>query len=474
MADLNFPFPTQLFIDGKLVDGHSSTRHTLHNPFDNSVICTDVQYATAEDADLAVAAATTAFTAGSWRSFTGAQRGQALLKLADLMLANSEELCWLEGLPIGKPMPIAKWELQIGVDILKYYAGWADKYAGESYPADDGYIKIVRQEPLGVVAGILPWNGPIAIMCLKLGPALATGNTLILKPSEKTPFGAVRIAELATSAGILPPGVLQVLPGAGATGDLLARHMDVRKISFTGSVTTGRLVQKAATDSNLKRVTLELGGKSPAIIFDDCNLENAIQWATMAITANTGQACYAASRVFVQEGIKDRFVEGYVAAMKKAGEGLPPLADQKQFERVSGFFERDAGKTEVLVGGARFGEKGWFWEPTVLWEPERDAEVYKEEIFGPVSVVKVFKEEEEVVKWANETEYGLMAGVFTQDINRAMRVSAALESGVVGVNCVSYVNVQAPFGGAKQSGLGREMGHYALRAYTEPKTVLIK
>lgn len=337
------------------------------------------------------------------------------------------------------------------------------------HPADARFV-----EPLGVVAGILPWNGPIAILCLKLGPALATGNTLILKTSEKTPFSALRLAELATSSGILPPGVLQVLPGAGATGDLLARHMRVKKISFTGSVATGRLVQKAATDSNLKRVTLELGGKSPAIIFDDCNLANAIHWATMAITANTGQACYAASRVFVQEGIKDKFVEGYVKAMKEAGQGLGPLADKIQFERVKGFFDRDAGKTSILTGGIKGGEKGCYWEPTVMWEPDRDAEVYKSEIFGPVAIVKVFKEEDEVIKWANETEYGLMAGVFTQDINRAMRVTAALDSGVVGVNCVSYLDVRAPFGGTKQSGLGREMGHYALRAYTEPKTVLIK
>lgn len=324
------------------------------------------------------------------------------------------------------------------------------------------------------MAGILPWNVPIAILCLKLGPALAAGNTVILKPSEKTPFAAVRLAALATSSGILPPGVLQVLPGAGATGALLARHMGIKKISFTGSVATGRLVQKAAAESNLKRVTLELGGKSPAIIFDDCNLENAIKWAATSITVNTGQTCYAASRLFVQEGVKDLFVEGYVKAMKQAKEGFGPLADQKQFERVKGFFDRDGGKTNVLVGGSRYGEKGWFWEPTVMWEPEREAEVFKEEIFGPVAVIKVFKEEEEVVRWANETEYGLMAGVFTQDINRAMRVAAALESGVVGVNCVSYINVQAPFGGAKQSGFGREMGHYALRAYTEPKTVLIK
>lgn len=321
-------------------------------------------------------------------------------------------------------------------------------------------------------------------MCLKLGPALATGNVMILKPSEKTPFGSTRFVQLAAEAGIVPSGVLQSLPGDGRTGALLSQHMKVRKISFTGSVGTGRRIQQAAASSNLKRVTLELGGKSPAAVFDDCNFDNAVWWTVFAITQNTGQACFAASRVYVQESIADRFIEAYSAAMKEKskeigdpsqpGTQLGPLADKGQLARVKSFFERDGGKTQILVGGKQHGTQGCFFEPTVFYNPDPDAEVYREEIFGPVSCIRTFKDEADFIRMANETEFGLMAGVFTQDINRAMRLSAELESGVVGINCVSYINIQAPFGGSKESGVGREMGHFALRSFTEPKSVLIK
>ncbi len=369
-------------------------------------------------------------------------------------------------------------------DYAPDYAGWTDKYAGESFPADDGFLKIVRHEPLGVTVSINPWNGPIVILCLKLGPALATGNVMIIKPSEKTPFGAIRLAELATAAGIVPPGVIQTLPGAGPTGALLASHMKVRKVSFTGSIATGRRIQQAAASSNLKRVTLELGGKSPSAIFEDCNFDNAIWWSTFAITHNSGQACYAASRLYVQESIADKFIEAFSKAMsaKISQMGNPshpetqlgPLADKSQLSRVSSFFEQDAGKTRVLVGGKQHGDKGCYWEPTVLLDPQDNAQVYREEIFGPVACIKTFTDEADFLRMANDSEFGLMAGVFTQDINRAMRLSAALDSGVVGINCVSYINIQAPFGGSKQSGIGREMSHYALRSFTEPKTVLVK
>ena len=339
-------------------------------------------------------------------------------------------------------------------------------------------MKIVRHEPLGVTCGINPWNGPISTMCLKLAPALATGNVMILKPSEKTPFGTIRFAALATEAGIVPPGVIQTLPGDGKTGALLSSHMGIRKVSFTGSVATGKRIQQAAAASNLKRVTLELGGKSPSAIFDDCNFENAVFWSTFAITQNTGQACFAASRLYVQESIAGKFIAAFTEAMKKKIEGLGtelgPLADASQLQRVASFFERDAGKTQVLVGGKRHGDKGCFWEPTILFNPDLNAELYREEIFGPVVCVRTFKDEAEFLRLANDSEFGLMAGVFTQDINRAMRLAAELDSGVVGINCVSYINLEAPFGGTKQSGVGREMSHYALRAYTEPKTVLIK
>ncbi|KAJ5404231.1 hypothetical protein N7509_004102 [Penicillium cosmopolitanum] len=439
---------------------------------DDSLFCDQVQYAAAEDVDAAVEAAEAAFK-GPWRKFTATQRGEALVKLSALILEHKEELGYLDGTSIGKSQAAATGEAEFAASILSYYAGWADKYPGESYPGEDGFVKIVRQEPLGVCVGINPWNGPLAIMAMKLGPALAMGNVIILKPSEKTPLASNRLAFLASESGILPPGVFQSLSGAGATGAMLANHMRVRKVSFTGSISTGKKIQEAAAKSNLKRVTLELGGKSPSGIFEDCNFDNAVWWSVFAITQNTGQACFAASRVYVQESIADKFVEAFTKGMSQKQNELAPLADKIQLSRVSSFFQRDAGKTKILVGGKQHGDKGCYWEPTVFYNPEKDAQVYNEEIFGPVACISTFKDEEEFLRLANDTEYGLMAGVFTQDINRAMRISSELDSGVVGINCVSTISLQTPFGGSKQSGIGREMSHYALRSYSEPKTVLI-
>lgn len=322
----------------------------------------------------------------------------------------------------------------------------------------------------------------MATIAFKAGPALATGNVIILKPSEKSPLSALRLASL--FADILPPGVLQVLNGAGATGELLARHPHIRKISFTGSGLTGKKIQRAAAESNLKRVTLELGGKTPAGIFDDCNLDNAVQWATRAITNNSGQICIAASRVYVQESVAEKFVSAFVKNIQESAAGIGdpsnkdtkfgPLADQAQFSRVQSFFTEDAGKTQILTGGKRHGETGYFFEPTVLYDPDPQAAVYKNEIFGPVACVRTFKDEEDFLQMANDTEYGLNAAVFTKDINRAMRISSRLESGTVGVNCVTMLHYQVPFGGSKQSGFGRELGAYGLKSYTEPKTILVK
>lgn len=319
-------------------------------------------------------------------------------------------------------------------------------------------------------------------MFLKAAPALATGNVLIVKPSEKTPLGTLAVAALFEQAGF-PPGVVQVVTGDGSTGALLAEHMRVRKVSFTGSIATGKKIQEAASRSNLKRVTLELGGKSPAIVFEDANLDNAFTWTVNAILARSGQVCVAATRVYVQKSIAEQFIAKYTERIKAAASDLGdpqdpnvkigPLVDKSQFERVQGLISRGKQEAELVVGGVRYGETGCYIEPTVFLNPKPDAEIYKNEIFGPVSIVKTFETEEEVLQLANDTEYGLMSGVFTKDITRALRVSAALETGVVGVNCVSYMNMQAPFGGKKQSGLGREFAEYALRAYTEPKTVLI-
>lgn len=319
-------------------------------------------------------------------------------------------------------------------------------------------------------------------MVLKAAPCLAMGNVLIVKPSEKTPLGSLALGPLFEQAGF-PPGVLQVLSGDGSTGALLAKHMRIRKVSFTGSIPTGKTIQQAAAQSNLKRVTLELGGKSPALIFDDANLDNALTWTLNAILARSGQVCMSATRVYVQKPISEEFIKRYVDKMKAAAADLGdpqdmsvklgPLVDQTQFERVKGMVERGKKEAELAVGGVQHGETGFYMEPTVFLNPRSDAEIYQKEIFGPVAIIKTFETEEEAVALANDTEYGLVSGVFTRDVTRAMRVSALLDTGVVGVNCVTYINMQAPFGGRKQSGLGREFGEYALRAYTEPKTILI-
>lgn len=345
-----------------------------------------------------------------------------------------------------------------------------------------GFVKFVRHEPLGVCAAINPFNAPLATFFLKIAPALATGNVIIVKPSEKTPLGTLAAGALFEKAGF-PPGVVQIVTGPGSTGALLAQHMKIRKVSFTGSVNTGRKIQVDAAKSNLKRVTLELGGKSPAVVFEDANLENAVRWTVNGILTRSGQLCVAASRVYVQKSIAPQFIQEYNKLMKEAvaDMGDPqnqdtkfgPLIDQSQLERVKGMVERAKSEAELVVGGAQHGETGCFMEPTVFLNPKDDSEIYQDEVFGPVSIIKTFETEEEVVEAANDTEFGLMAGVFTRDITRALRVSSAIESGVVGVNCVSIQNMQTPFGGKKQSGIGREFGEYALKIFTEPKTVLI-
>ena len=323
---------------------------------------------------------------------------------------------------------------------------------------------------------------PLGSLFFKVAPALATGNVLIVKPSEKTPLGTLAVAPLFEKAGF-PPGVVQVVTGPGSTGALLAEHMKIRKISFTGSVATGRKIQIAAAKTNLKRVTLELGGKSPAVIFEDANLENALTWTINAILTRSGQLCVAASRVYVQKSIATEFIDKYKKRMEAAANDLGdpqdpsvklgPMVDRSHLKRVENMVERGKSEAELLVGGSPKGDMGCYMTPTVFLNPNNDAEIYRDEIFGPVSIIKTFNTEEEVLKLANDTEFGLMSGIFTKDVTRALRVSSALESGVVGVNCISTLSTQTPFGGKKQSGFGRELGEYALRAYTEPKTILI-
>lgn len=436
------------YINGEYVESKCKETYTVRNPKDDSVLSDQMAAAGEEDVEAAVVAAEAAFD-GPWSSFSGQQRTTCLNKLCAILEEKLEDILTLDSQASGNPVSIIPTrEKNYIITALRYYAGWTDKQKGDYFPDDDGFVKIVRHEPLGVCAAVNPYNAPIATFIFKAAPALATGNVLILKPSEKTPFGSLALAPLFEEAGI-PKGVVQVLSGAGKTGALLASHMRIRKISFTGSVSTGKKIQIAAAQSNLKRVTLELGGKSPACVFEDANLDNALTWTVNALLARSGQVCVAATRVYVQKSIAKEFIDKYIAKLKEAADrlgdpqdpntGLGPLVDTLALERVTGMIERAKQDAELVVGGSRRGDKGCFVEPTVFLNPKAGSEILEKEVFGPVSIVKTFETEEEVITAANNTEYGLMAGVFTRDISRALRVSAKLDAGVVGVNCVSYV-----------------------------------
>ena len=396
----------------------SSTGETLtiYNPNDDSLVTDKVQVASEADIDNAVAAAKAAFP--KWRDTAGAKRAKCMLKFADLLESNAERLAKLESIAMGQPVSLAVRMIQGPAAIWRYYAGYAGKIAGESYPPEeDGTYKIVAYEPMGVCAGICAWNGTHVLAAWKMAPALAAGNTFILKSSEKSPLAACAYGDLIKEAGF-PPGVINMISGAGPAGAMLAAHMEIAKIAFTGSAAGGRAVQIAAAKSNLKHVSLELGGKSPALIFDDADVENAVMHSSESFLRNSGQICFAASRVLVQEGIAPKFIEAvkeaFDNAAKKMGDpsladtAFGPLADKKQFERVMGFL-RD-GKAEgvqVLTGGGRKGDKGTFVQPTVLLNPDVKSKVYTDEIFGPVISVRTFKSEEEAIQLANDTTYGL-------------------------------------------------------------------
>ena len=389
---------------------------TIYNPNDDSLVSDKVQIAGEADVDNAVKAAKAALPA--WKAMAGAKRGAIMNKFADILEKNVDMLAKLESAAMGQPISVAKRMIMGPVALWRYYAGYAGKVAGESYPVDeDGTYKIVQYEPLGVCSGICAWNGSHVLAAWKMAPAMAAGNTFVLKSSEKSPISLAQYGDLLNEAGF-PPGVINVLTGDGKVGSMLASHMDIAKIAFTGSAAAGRAVQIAAAKSNLKRVTLELGGKSPALIFDDADIPNAVLHSSDSFLRNSGQICFAASRVLVQEGIAQEFIKhvksAFDDAAKKMGDpSLPdtafgPLADKKQFERVMGFLkDGKAEGIEILSGGERIGDKGTFVQPTVLLNPDIKSKLYTDEIFGPVISVRTFKDEEEAVKLANDTTYGL-------------------------------------------------------------------
>lgn len=410
--------------------------------------------------------------------------GRLLHRLADLIEKHGDELAGLESLDNGKPVSVAKAvDVAATVGCYRYFAGWADKVQGKTIPIDGDYFCYTRHEPVGVVGQIIPWNFPMLMQAWKLAPALATGNTVVMKPAEQTPLSALRIGELIVEAGF-PEGVVNLLPGFGPTaGAAIARHMNVDKVAFTSSTEVGHLIMEAAAKSNLKRVTLELGGKSPNIVFADTELDEAVEGAHFGLFFNHGQCCCAGSRVFVEEKIYDQFVEksGVRAGNRTVGDPfdpkteLGPQVDQSQFDKVMGYIESGRSEGAKLVcGGERVGGRGYFIQPTVFSDVQDDMKIAKEEIFGPVMSIIPFKNVDDVVERANRTDYGLAAAVWTRDIKKAHSIADSVRTGTVWVNCYNVLDPRAPFGGFKQSGIGRELGEYGLQQYTEVKTVIVK
>ncbi|HTK75431.1 MAG TPA: aldehyde dehydrogenase family protein [Gemmataceae bacterium] len=472
----------QMLIGGKWVDSASGKTFETINPATAEVIC-QVAEGDKADIDKAVKAARKAFESGPWPKMAASERGRLLHKLADAIEANIDELAALETLDNGKPLRDSRAaDLPLTVKCYRYYAGWADKIHGKTIPIEGNFFCYTRHEPVGVVGQIIPWNFPLLMQAWKWGPALAAGNCVVLKPAEQTPLTALRVAKLAQEVGF-PDGVINVVPGYGPTaGAALSGHMDVDKVAFTGEGSTGKIVMTAAAQSNLKRVSLELGGKSPNIVFADADLDAAIDGAYLGLFFNQGQCCCAGSRLYVEDKVHDKLAEKLVAKAKQQKLGDPfdmtttqgPQVSQEQMDRVLGYI--DVGKkegAECLIGGKRFGKQGYYVEPTVFTGVKDEMKIAKEEIFGPVMQILPFKSMDDVLERGNKTTYGLAAAVWTKDISKAHRLANSLRAGTVWVNCYDVFDAAAPFGGYKQSGIGRELGEYALELYTEVKTVTV-
>jgi len=473
---------TKLFIGGMWVDGLDGASIEVRDPHDGSLLA-EVAEARAADVDRAVQAAQAAF--GAWRHTTAEERGRLLLKLADLIEADADELALLETRDTGHPVRDTR-----GLDVprtaatFRYFGGMADKYQGSVVPVEHGFLDYVLREPIGVVGQIVPWNFPLMFTSWKMGPALAAGNTVVLKPSELTPLSTLRVAELMTEAG-LPPGVVNIVTGYGATaGRRIAEHPSIGKVSFTGSTAVGRSIL-AASAGNLKKVQLELGGKGANIVFADADLDAAVQGSAFAIYHNQGQACIAGSRLIVHEDVADEFVDRFVRLSKGVRLGDPkdpatemgPLTSPGHRDRVLSYMEVAVADGDEIVTGGKAPETaelagGCYLEPTVV-ATQAAHRLAREEVFGPVVAVQRFRTEDEALRIANGTDYGLGAGLWTRDLSRAHRVAYELRAGMVWVNSYKRVNPGSPFGGVGQSGFGREMGFEAMHEYTDAKAVWI-
>lgn len=472
------PTLTQLFINNQFVNAEAGETFDVTDPRTGDVVA-KFQHAKKADVDKAVAAARNAFDHGEWPRMSGLKRGRVMLKIADLIEERLDRLAALESLDNGKPIQFSKAaDIPLSAEHFRYFAGWADKIHGETLPHDDRFgthFAYTLKEPIGVCGMVIPWNFPLLMAAWKLAPALATGCTVVLKPSEKTPMTALELAQICLDAG-LPAGVVNVVPGFGpTTGDALVTHPGTDKIAFTGSAATAKYIHSVA---GIKPVTMELGGKSPAIVYPDCDLDDAVAKIDFGIFFNHGQCCCASSRVYVHESIYDQFLEKAVAAAnkRKVGDSFEtvdqgPQVDQIQFDRIMAYIDHGKGQGRVMCGGKRLGDKGFYIEPTIFADMKDDDKVMREEVFGPVMAVAKWSTEEEVIRRANDTSFGLAAGLFTKDVANVARVSRALRAGTVWVNCWNVFDNSTPFGGYKESGIGREKGKAALDNFLQTKTV---
>jgi len=464
---------THLFINGELRRAKSGKVIAQVNPATEEIFC-EVQSAGAPELEGSIEGAQHAFTE-SWRDLKPGRRAEILFQIARLIRDNTEKLAQLESRNIGKPISDARDEVQLGARVFEYYAGAISRFYGQTIPVARGGLDITLRQPMGVVAAIVPWNFPFPIACWKAAPALAAGNCVVLKPASQSPLTAIMLGVIAHQAG-LPAGALQIIPGAGSEiGDALVQHPSIRKISFTGSTAIGARIMALAAPE-LKRVSLELGGKSPNIVFADCDLDQAASSSPMSVFANTGQDCCARSRIFVEQPIFDTFVDKFVAATRGLRMGDParddtqlgPLVSKSQRESVEEFLSSTAG---TITGGKRPSFKGYFLQPAVLTNVEPAERIWREEVFGPVVCIRPFDDEKEMLAEVNASPYGLSGSLWTNDLKRALRVARQVESGVLSINSHSSVHVEAPFGGFKQSGLGRDLGMSAMEGYTELKNI---
>ena len=472
-------FPTQLLINGQWLDGSKAKRLAIVNPAMEETFA-EVSSATADEIGQAVEASQTAFESG-WRDMPPGKRAGLLHNLAKRIRENVEAIAQLETRNVGKPIGDARWEADAGAKVFEYYAGAIGHLCGQTIPVARGGFDFTLRQPVGVIAAITPWNFPFLIACWKVAPALAAGNPVVLKPASLTPLTALLLGQLAQEAG-LPDGVLQVVPGAGSeAGNALATHPLVRKIGFTGSTEIGAKIMKLAAN-DIKRVSLELGGKSPNIVFADANWQRAADESPMSVFANTGQDCCARSRMFVEQSIFDDFVNQFVAATEALKIGDPtldetevgPMVCASQRELSETFIDeaRDADR-DIRTGGDRPGDSGFYLNPAVITGVETVDRAWREEIFGPVVCMRPFTDEAEMLREVNDTNFGLSGSVWSSDLNRALRVARQVESGVISINTHSSVHTEAPFGGFKRSGLGRDLGMSAMEACTEVKNIYV-